>query len=195
MGFIRCLSVGLVLLFPFHLSHACEKQAHDETTSSSSSLPGGSIYNLDSVWINQTGARQSLASLAGRPRLVAMVFTRCQTACPLLVQSLKEINSPLPVHLFSFDSQRENVQSLREFMTKYRLDEKRWTVHTSTSSQVAELAAVLGVQYKRLASGDYIHSNIIFLVDANGEILAKKEGLNADSSTFNDAVARVRGQK
>jgi len=49
---------------------------------------------------------------------------------------------------------------------------------------VAELAASPGVRYKRLKNGDFIHSNVIFLLNSKGEIVAQKEGFNTPRAAF-----------
>jgi len=186
------LTLALMLAFvsaPF-ATGACEKHKHTVGQAKPSALPGGSLYHLDSEWTNQKNIKQKLAKLMGRPRLIAMVFTRCQTACPVLIHDLKSIATNIPVDLFSFDSQRETAGSMQDFIKKYNLDE-RWSVHTSSDSHVAVLAGALGVQYKKLSSGDYIHSNVIFLLNQNGEIVAKKEGLKSEDQAFLDAVTKV----
>jgi protein SCO1/2 len=183
----------LLLLFSGMIADramACEEHAQAKKVESTSALPGSSIYHLDSTWTDQNEIQHSLAQLAGKPRLIAMVFTRCETACPLLVQDMKSLKSAIPVELFSFDSDRETAASLKKFILKYKLDEKRWTAHTSSSSAVAELAAALGIQYKKLDSGDFIHANIIFLLNENGEVVAKQEGLNSSNADFAAAVKK-----
>lgn len=184
IAFILILSVGI-----YEYSSACEE--HQKQNSKSVSLPGASIYNLNSSWSDQDNHAIKLESLAGKPRFVAMIYTKCQTACPLLVQDIQAVTSRLSkslaskinVDVFSFDSESENAKSLQAFKVKYHLSEN-WTAYYGSKSSVAELAAALGIQYKRLPSGDYIHSNVFFFVNEKGEIMAKQEGLGQDVSTF-----------
>lgn len=170
---------------------ACEHHHHENLESKSSELPGGSLYHLQSKWLNQDGVTEKLSQLAGRPRLVAMVFTRCKTACPVIVQNIREIEGKLSetsrekinVDLFSFDSKRENKDSLKKFAEDKKFND-RWKVHTAKASDVAEFAGALGVQYKQLPSGDFIHANVIFLLNVKGEIVAKKEGFGEIDPAF-----------
>lgn len=170
---------------------ACEHHHHEDLESKSSELPGGSLYHLQSKWLNQNGVTEKLSQLAGKPRLVAMVFTRCKTACPVIVQNIREIEGVLPeasrakvnVDLFSFDSNRESKESLTKFAEEKKFSE-RWSIHSAKSADVAELAGALGVQYKQLPSGDFIHANVIFLLNAKGEIIAKKEGFGETDPAF-----------
>lgn len=181
-------------------AEACEHHKHMAAQSvASADLPDQSLYQLSSKWTDQNGKEQNLSDLAGKPRLMVMIFTRCQTACPLLVSDLKAIEkqlsederSRIDVDLFSFDSKRENPSTLKEFAEKYKIDQKRWSVMTSNSSSVSELAAVLGVQYKELDSGDFIHANVIFLVNPKGEVVAKREGLRSDEKAFVESIRKA----
>ncbi len=168
---------------------ACEK--HKDQSAETSSLPSSSLYHMESKWVNQGNSTLRLNELAGKPRLVAMVYTKCKTACPLLVRDIKSITSKiskphvdkLNIDLFSFDSENENSQSLSSFKEKYKLD-KSWSAYSGSKDSVAELAAALGIQYKKLPSGEYIHANVVFLLNEKGEVVAKHEGLGRNVDEF-----------
>lgn len=155
-------------------------------------LPGASIFQLDSKWKNQKNGTVSLTDLKGKPRLMAMLYTRCETACPLIVEDVKkiskEINSKeVDVTLVSIDSVKETPESLAAFAVKRKLPSD-WTLLTSDADAVAELAAAVGFQFKRLDSGEYIHSNVIFFLNGQGEIVAKKEGLSSPREEFKKEI-------
>jgi protein SCO1/2 len=44
---------------------------------------------------------------------------------------------------------------------------------------VRKVAALLGVRYRRLANGEFNHSSALFLLDADGRIVAKTEKIGA----------------
>ena len=168
--------------------------AHDEhrhNLEAAPPLPGASIFQLQSEWKNQKGESAKLATLRGNPRIVVMLFTRCDTACPLIVEDLKEVvkdvdtkrAAKIDVSIFSLDSFRETPESLWAFSVKRKLP-SNWTLFTSTADAVAELAAALGVRYKRLPNGEFIHSNIIYFLDSNGVVVAQKEGIKASREDF-----------
>lgn len=176
-------------------SNACEK--HRVQDAKPLLLPSDSLYHLNSKWADQENSVIHLPQLAGRPRIVAMVYTKCQTACPLLVQDIKSMTSRIPknltgklhIDLFSFDSDSENSKSLQSFRSKYKLDEN-WSAYSGSKNSVAELAGALGVHYKKLPSGDYVHSNVVFLINENGEVVAKHEGLGKDVTEF---IKKIEG--
>src|SRR5690606_25433016 len=75
----------------------------------------GSLYQLSSQWKDQNGQVLQLKDLAGSPRLLVMLYTRCTTTCPLVLEDIKGLLGELPgdraqnlkVSIFSFDSERE----------------------------------------------------------------------------------------
>jgi protein SCO1 len=48
------------------------------------------------------------------------------------------------------------------------------------SDDVLELAALLGVKYKEEATGQFAHSNLITVLNADGEIVHQLVGLGQD---------------
>lgn len=192
MRFINKIQLTLAafsLLGFASVSKACEM--HQGEVAQSLALPSGSLYHLNSHWINHENKIFHLKNFVGKPRLIAMVYTKCQTACPLLVADIKSITARIPkaqadklnVELFSFDSESENPESLQAFKVKYKLND-RWSAYSSSKENVAELAAALGIQYKKLPSGDYIHSNLVFFINEKGEVIAKQEGLGRSVDEF-----------
>jgi protein SCO1/2 len=57
---------------------------------------------------------------------------------------------------------------------------ENWTLLRGGSDDVLELAALLGVRYKQDAKGQFSHSNIITVLNADGEIVHQQIGLNQD---------------
>lgn len=157
---------------------------------------GSSLYQFTSTWKNQNGETLGLASFTGKPRLLAMVYSRCETACPLIVEDLKDVARDLSskkpaVTVVSIDSERETPETLRAFAKKRNIPSD-WTLLTGDANAISELAAALGVRYKRLPGGEYIHSNLIFFLNEKGEIVASKEGLKTPRKEF---VKKVEAAK
>ncbi len=151
-------------------------------------LPDSSLYNLESSWTDQKGTERLLSDFQGTVTVAAMIFTHCDYACPRLLVDLKAIETKLgkseldQVHwlLLSMDSERDVPAVLEAYAERNGLDTKRWTLMHGDSSAVRELAATLGVRYKRDAKGNYSHSNLISVLDAQGRIHHRLEGLGAD---------------
>lgn len=158
-----------------------------ELQSAAPTLTANSLYQVGSTWTNQQGNTVPLASLSGKPQLIALAYTNCQYACPRLLADLKAIESQLPegpigITIISIDPQRDTPARLQEYATEQNLDSSRWTLLHGDSGDVLELANLLGVRYQKTPNGEFSHSNIITLLDAKGEIAHQQSGLGADNA-------------
>lgn len=150
-----------------------------------------SVYLGKQEWINDKDEKVQLNSLEGKKQIVAMIFTRCPSACPFIVQDIRDLlvnvsakaKSKVQVSLFSFDTFRENRASLADFRKKFNLDDQ-WSLYRSDEKNASMLAALLSVSYRRLESGDYVHSNQIYLLNEKGEIDSMIEGFDTERSDF-----------
>ena len=175
----------------FMLGCASVEKPTTTSVATKAALPADSIFGLSGSWFNEREESVPLMTMRGQPSLIAMVYTQCAAACPMMVQNIKQILETLPasqrakvrIGLFSFDHIGENAATLKKFREKYKLTEA-WTPYRASAGTVAELAGVLGVQYKRLESGDYAHSNQITLLDGEGRISAVLDDFAAERSDF-----------
>ena len=116
-----------------------------------------------------------------------MIFTNCPSACPRIVADLKIIESTLSEDerariqflLISMDPERDNPTQMSRFASDHRLSSS-WEIIRSDKSATMEIANVLGVRVKPLKEGGFDHSNIIQLLNAQGEIVFQQQGLNID---------------
>jgi protein SCO1/2 len=149
-------------------------------------LTDQSLYQLDSSWTDDNGHLLKLASLRGRPQVVCMFFANCQYACPLLVHRMKEIEAGLGENartnvgfvLVSFDPERDTPAALHNYRIRNELAVGRWTLLHGSPDDILELAALLGVKFKKDAQGQFMHSNVLTLLNAQGEIASQETGLN-----------------
>lgn len=147
-----------------------------------------SIYQVESKWTTDTGKEIKLGALAGKPQVLLMFFANCAYACPILVGDMQRIEAALPetirtnvgFTLVSFDSKRDTPAALADYRRTRQLTVKNWTLLHGRPDDVLELAALLGVRYKEDANGQFMHSNVITLLNAKGEIVFQLTGLDAD---------------
>jgi protein SCO1/2 len=165
----------------------------------SAPLSDRSLYQLESVWTNDAAKPLRLAELRGRPQIVVMFFASCQYACPVLVHDLKRIAAALPKQLrsnvglvlVSFDTERDTPPALAAYRERQELPRDRWTLLHGRPDDVLELAALLGVKYKQDARGQFSHSNIITVLNAEGEVVHQQIGLNQSIDETVSAVQRL----
>lgn len=152
----------------------------------SAPLSDHSVYQLASSWTTDTGRRVKLGELRGKPQIVAMIFTSCQGACPMLVHEMRELAQSLPestrtnvgLLLVTFDSERDTPEVLHAYRATRNLPENQWTLLHGRAEDVQELALVLGVKYRKGANGQFSHSNLITILNAEGEIAFQQNGLS-----------------
>lgn len=170
---------------------------HKEMTASETSSE--SVYGLDSEWVDQNGKTVKLSQLQGSYRVVGMIFTSCPSACPMLVGQMKDAvkalskkeKEKIKVSLFSFDDENDTPEALKKFQSKMKLNDQQWSLYRADNDTIREFAAVLGVQYKKLAEGGFVHSNTFFLLNPKGEVVAKKDGLGAKNDEFVSEIKKT----
>jgi protein SCO1 len=158
-----------------------------------------SLYLLDSKWTSDRGKTIPLGVLRGRPQVVAMFFTHCEYACPILVNDMKKLEARLPADvrsrtdflLVSFDSKRDTVETLAAFRKKEKLPVENWTLLRGVADDVRELAALLGINYTPDSRGQFAHSNLITVLNAEGEVAFQQQGLNTDPAPLIGAVTKA----
>ena len=160
-----------------------------------------SIYQLDSTWTSDVGREVKLGVLRGRPQVLAMFFTSCEYACPILVHDLQRIEQALPASLrdkvdfllVSFDTERDTPEVLRAYRAKQHLGTKHWTLLRGSGDDVRELAALLGINFQKDTRGQFAHSNLITVLNRDGEVVHQLTGLKQGIETTIEALERALG--
>ena len=75
---------------------------------------------------------------------------------------------------------RDTPTALPAYRVEHKLGAANWTLLRGEPDDVRELAALLGVIYKQDANGDFAHSNLITVLNAEGEIIFQQPGVNID---------------
>ncbi len=188
----------IILLLSVVLVYGCgnnnsktAKDAISDSTATTSSNGNGtaaaeSIFILPDTFQTQEGNNFSLASLSGKPTVMAMIFTHCGYACPRITSDMKNIADSLKGNrgkvnfvLVSFDTERDLPAQLKKFQKQMDLD-PGWILLHGNDQTVRTLSVLLNVQYEKDAEGNFSHSNIITVLDKTGALKFQKEGLEAD---------------
>jgi protein SCO1/2 len=143
-----------------------------------------SLYQLEGKFTDDSGRVISLGELRGRPVVLDMFFASCGYACPLTVTDLLALQGRLPAELrdkavfvlVSFDPARDTPAALAHYRAERRLD-GQWKLLQADAGTVRELAALLGVKFKQEADGAFSHSNVVTILNAEGEIVHQRLGL------------------
>jgi protein SCO1/2 len=159
----------------------------------------GSIYQLEAALADQSGVLRRMDVYQGHPVLVTMFFGSCPMACPLLIDTLRATERAAPPAertqlrflLISIDPERDTVANLKALGESRKLDPGRWTLARTDAASVRKIAAVLGIQYRKLPDGSYNHSSIVTLLDANGEITHQSSVLGQADPELLTALRRT----
>ncbi len=147
-----------------------------------------SLYQLDCVWKNQLGQEVKLDNFLGKKVILAMIYTNCPSACPLIVNEMQRIQDGITKNalnnykfvLVSIDPLTDTPDQLKNYANARNLNSNNWTLLTGTKYQIAELAQMIGFRYKQSKAGNFVHSNLITFLNKKGEIQNQSEGLNQD---------------
>lgn len=147
-------------------------------------LSARSLYQLEAAFTNDRNESITLASFRGKPVLLTMFFASCGYACPLLVSDMTRIRELVPpelrdaaaIVLVTFDTERDTPIALAKYREERGLD-AQWQLLHGDAEAVSELAALLGVKYRQDNNGMFSHSNLITVLNREGEIVHQRAGL------------------
>lgn len=159
---------------------------------------GRSIYALDEKLVDQDGKPATLDSFRGHPVIISMFYASCPAACPMLISHVKQIEAKLDpavradvrVLLVSFDAKNDTPEALRGVIARHQLDTARWKLTVASEDQSREIGAVLGIKY-RSEDGGFRHSSVITLLDREGRIVQRSDGLSDENAAVAAKVATI----
>jgi protein SCO1/2 len=161
-------------------------------------LPGNSVYQLHAPLVDQNGEAFDLASVRGQPVLISMFYSSCDMVCPMIFETIQQTVDTLApsergrirIVMISFDPARDTVPVLKKTAEAHGCD-ARWTLARTDEANARKIAALLGVQYRRLSNGDFNHSSTIQLLDADGRIAARTGTLGSVDPKLVQATRRA----
>lgn len=186
---IAAMLSGMVLMTPAlaqeHGGGHDHHQHHSQHPAAAEAIADQSIYQLGSEWHTQLGEHMTLTELRGEPAIVTLFYGSCTTACPVLVNDVKRLYTLLTPQLqqrvklvmVSLDSERDTPEVMRAYTQTYGLDNDRWLFLHGNDSDIRALATVLGVRYRKRADGNFDHSNLVTVLDSEGRVSFRVEGL------------------
>jgi len=156
-----------------------------------------SIYEISAALVDQRGQPAGLDVFRGHPVLIGMFYASCRDTCFLLIAEIQRIEMELPpgaranlrVVLVSFDPERDTPAVLQALARARGVDESRWRFLRAPEDSVREIAAVLGIKYRRLPDGNFSHTSLITLLDTSGVAQARVEGIGQPHA---DLLRRLR---
>lgn len=160
-------------------------QGHRHEAMEAAPPRGDSVYALSASLVDQRGRTVGLDLFRGHPVLISMFYASCPDACPLLIADLQRMERELPprikadlrIVLVSLDPARDTPDALQALARARQVDESRWRLLRAPEDTVRDIAALLGVKYRRLPDGSFNHSSVITLLDPDGAIVVRDDAM------------------
>lgn len=148
-----------------------------------------SIYDANlGEFHSDTGKSVHLKDFLGKKVVVAMVYTSCQMACPMMIKKLKKIESKLKeigmepqFVVVSFDSKFDTTERLASFRKNHSITGTNWTLMVGSEKDTRFLSNLLEIRFSRNPKDQTIsHDNKVVFLDEKGQIVRTQEGLTFD---------------
>jgi protein SCO1 len=159
-------------------------------------LPPDSIYNLQVPVEDQSGEVTGLGRYKGQPVLVTMFYTSCPHVCPMIISTIRQLESKLSpeerselrVMTISVDPERDVPALLLETMQRHSVDASRWSMVRPEPGDLRSIAGVFGVKYRQLPDGEFNHSTKIILLDREGVTVASTDQIGRQDAAFLESI-------
>lgn len=163
----------------------CKTDKHSELETGP--VSDKSLFLLSSDWKNTRGEEKKLESYRGKVVVTSMFFTNCASACPRITADMKNIEAGLTPEerekvqfvLITMDLARDTPEQMSKFAADHQLNDS-WDLMRSDQNATMEIANVLGVRIQPLEGGGFDHSNVIHILNPEGELVYQQKGLNVD---------------
>ncbi|MDZ7716822.1 MAG: SCO family protein [Balneolaceae bacterium] len=215
---MRFLNVAFILSLAIFVVAGCSKQGKEDVSESDQQMmeqgnhsvhsdmemrsgepSDESIYNVSSSWKNRYANRIQLDSLRGKIQVVAMVYTHCEYACPRILADMKRIRDALSEEalksvnfvIVSIDPKRDTPERLLKFAEENELNDEQWTLLNGETGDILELSALLGVKYKKISETDFTHSNMITVLNREGEIVHQRKQLGNQPTDIINTIETI----
>lgn len=145
-----------------------------------------SLYHLDSEFTDHRNESVKLSNFKGEPVIVVLFYGNCTEVCPILIQDAWRLYSSLDesaqdktkVLAVSFDTENDTPEVLKQYAEYEQLDLPEWNFITGKHTDIKMLATMLGVKYQQTSDGHFAHSNLVTVLDTEGKVAKRVEGLN-----------------
>ncbi|MDQ3263861.1 MAG: SCO family protein [Myxococcota bacterium] len=155
-------------------------------------LPGDSVYRVEAKFKTDEGKAFALASLRGRPVILAFAYTTCGSTCPLAMRKLKLLEAQLGDRrgavdfvVVSLDPEKDTPQTLANFRKHQGITAANWHLLTGVVADTRLLAMAVGFKFAKVAqTGQVMHDNKLFRLDDEGRVAAVVTSLDEDTSAL-----------
>ena len=152
-------------------------------------------------FVNQDGETQHTSDLDGDYWIANMIFTNCPEICPIMSPNMQNLQAtaidegiPLQFVSFSVDPERDSYEVLKKYGTNLGVDYNTWTFATGYEQETIEqfsLDAFKSPVQMSEDGTDFIHTTRFFMVDPEGNVIRKYDGLEVNQEEFVKDIKNV----
>jgi protein SCO1/2 len=139
-------------------------------------------------WKNDQGKLVSRADWKGKYLLATLAFTGCQSTCPMVLRTLKQLDQRLQdlkvsnyeILVLSIDPQVDTFKALRAFRKNHGYHSSRWHFLTARIEAARKAAGDLDMGFgeKVQSTQQIMHTNKIAIINPVGSIALYVDGIH-----------------
>lgn len=176
-----------ILLALSTVSIACDEHAAHKATSAVATPSGNSLYQIDAPLIDQAGNSFKLADEQARITIISMFYGDCNLSCPIVMENVKRTIEAVPLAqrkqiralLISLNPGIDTPKSLAGLAKVHQFSPLTYRLAVSDNdSHTRQIAASLGVKYRRAANGEINHNTRFVLMNQQGIIIKTSDTLS-----------------
>ena len=165
----------------------------------SAQLPDTSVYHLDANWVDQDNKPLAWNELQGKNQVISLIYTHCLHTCPTIVSTMQQAEKKLTDStlaktefiLVSLTPDSDTPEVLADFAKKHRLSKDKWHLLTGNEDVVRQLAMLLQVKYQNVPDNQVSHSNLVTVLNKQGEIVFQTLGEPSKSKVIAAALEQL----
>ncbi|MGY4689505.1 SCO family protein [Salibacterium sp. K-3] len=151
---------------------------------------------------NQDGQTVTKEDLEGDYVIADMIFTNCPTVCNIMTPNLLNLQGNIEeagiedvrIVSFSVDPERDDPKTLTEYGENYGVDFSNWDFLTGYSQE--EIKQLSESSFRSVVNQDtgddnIVHATSFFLIDPEGNVIRKYDGLENDTEPILKDVQRL----
>jgi len=156
---------------------------------------GGTVPDV--YLLDEKGNRKKLSAFSGgEPLVLSFIYTRCTSACPLIVKGLKEALSEgsSRVLLIDFDD-RDTSADLRDFRNKHAIP-PRWDIAVAKGENLKRLTEALDFRFFYDEKTDmFAHPNVLVVLSPSLKVSGYMLGVNYDRDKLATILTKAKTGK
>lgn len=156
------------------------------------------VENFNAV--NQEGKPITFSTLKGKVWIADFIFTNCDTVCSPMTANMAELQRKLSAEdvkvqlvSFSIDPEQDQPDRLKQYAGSVGADFSNWNFLTGYKQEYIESFAnksFMAAAAKLDGSNQFVHSTNFYLVNKQGVVVQKYEGVN--SPPYKDIIEDVK---